>query len=176
MNPSNLPPQHPSSPERDGRRRFGRAQRDHVLDPYASTAKLPEPAFCTQCGAVYHHGRWHWGPRPETAEPTLCQACRRINDRFPAGIVTLSGPVIEAQKNAVLGLVHHQEQAEKTEHPLNRIMAIDDSTQGRLEISTTDIHLPRRIGNAMKDAYKGTLAEHFDEGGYFVRVTWHRNE
>jgi hypothetical protein len=176
MSPTNLPPQRPSSPERAGRRRFGRAQQDHILDPYAPAAKLSEPAFCTQCGAVYQHGRWHWAPRPEAAEPTLCQACRRINDRFPAGIVSLSGPVVTAQKNAILGLVHHQEQAEKTEHPLNRIMGIDDSASGRLEVSTTDIHLPRRIGNAMKDAYKGTLAEHFDEGGYFVRVTWHRDE
>jgi hypothetical protein len=38
--------------------------------------------------------------------------------------------------------------------------------------NTTDIHLPRRIGEAVKRAFHGTLDEHFDEGGYFVRVNW----
>jgi len=28
----------------------------------------------------------------------------------------------------------------------------------------------------MKRAFHGELAEHFDEGGYFVRITWHRDE
>lgn len=176
MSPSKIPSEHAPSPAKSGRRRAGRAQRDHINDPYIQVAKLHEPAFCTQCGAVYRHGRWTWSARPDAAEPTLCQACRRINDRFPAGIVTLSGPVVAAQKDAILGLLRHQEETEKTEHPLNRIMAIDDKTPDRLEISTTDIHLPRRIGNAMKDAYKGEVAEHFDEGGYFVRITWHRDE
>lgn len=176
MSPSKLPSEHASSPAKSGRRRAGRAQRDNIIDPYTRTAKLREPAFCTQCGAVYLHGRWAWAPRPDAAEPMLCQACRRINDRFPAGTVTLSGPIVAAQKDAILGLLRHQEEAEKNEHPLNRIMAIDDAIANRLEISTTDIHLPRRIGNAMKDAYKGKLDEHFDEGGYFVRVSWHRDE
>jgi hypothetical protein len=69
-------------------------------------------------------------------------------------------------------LVRHQEQAEKSEHPLNRIMAIDDKLPDRLEISTTDIHLPCRIGHAVRRAYKGELTEHFDKEGYFVRVNW----
>ncbi len=37
---------------------------------------------------------------------------------------------------------------------------------------TTDIHLPRRIGTALKRALHGTLDTHFDDAGYFVRVTW----
>jgi len=45
----------------------------------------------------------------------------------------------------------------------------------RLVISTTDIHLPRRIAAAVKRAYDGSLKEHFDEGGYFVRIDWLRN-
>lgn len=39
-------------------------------------------------------------------------------------------------------------------------------------ITTTDIHLPRRIGEAVKRAYHGNLKEHFEEDGYFVRVDW----
>src|SRR2546421_2492363 len=68
-----------------GRRRAGRAQDEHIIDPYRQTRKLSEPSYCGQCGAVYRAGRWKWGPRPEGAQEALCQACRRINDKYPAG-------------------------------------------------------------------------------------------
>jgi hypothetical protein len=56
-------------------------------------------------------------------------------------------------------LARHQEQAEKGEHPLNRIISIGEDAQG-IVIDTTDIHLPRRIGKAAKRAFRGTLDEH----------------
>jgi hypothetical protein len=42
--------------------------------------------------------------------------------------------------------------------------------QRRTISNTTDIHLPRRIGEAVGRAFHGNLNEDFDEGGYFVRV------
>lgn len=157
-----------------GRRRWGRAQRDHILDPYKVTHKPHEPAVCQQCGAVYQHGRWHWGERPADAATTTCQACHRINDHYPAGIVTLAGPLLASNRDEITRLVRHQEQLEKTEHPLNRIMSVEQEAPDRLVVETTDIHLPRRIGEAMTRAFNGKLTEHFDEGGYFVRVNWTR--
>ena len=56
-------------------------------------------------------------------------------------------------------------------NPLNRIIDIEQTGEG-LTISTTDIHLPRRIGEALKRALHGELTMHFDETGYFVRVDW----
>jgi hypothetical protein len=44
-------------PGRAGRRTAGRAQRDHILDPYQAQLKPQEPTICRQCGAVYRHGR-----------------------------------------------------------------------------------------------------------------------
>ena len=41
-------------------------------------------------------------------------------------------------------------------------------------INTTDIHLPRRIGDAVKRAFHGDIEDHFEKDGYFVRVTWSR--
>ena len=172
MSPSRLPPDKAGSPKKPGRRRFGRAQSDHLIDPYKQPAKPHEPLYCTQCGAVYETGRWRWSARPEDASPSLCQACHRINDRFPAGILTLSGEAVGEHRDEIIRLARHQEQAEKDDHPLNRIMDIADNAPGQLEISTTDIHLPRRIANALRRAYTGEVAEHFDEGGYFVRVSW----
>lgn len=158
-----------------GRRRFGRGQWDHILDPYKRAAKLTEPTVCPQCGSVYHEARWQWAARPEGAHEALCQACHRINDRYPAGIVTLTGPVVQQHRAEVMAIARHQEEAEKKEHPLNRIMTIAD-VPGGIAVNTTDIHLPRRIGEAMKRAFHGELDMHFDEHGYFVRVGWRRQD
>ena len=50
-------------------------------------------------------------------------------------------------------------------------MSIDEDTQG-IVINTTDIHLPRRIGEAVTRAFHGEIEAHFEEDGYFVRVNW----
>ena len=58
-------------------------------------------------------------------------------------------------------------------HPLNRIMQIDEH-DGRIEISTTDIHLPQRIGKALKRAHHSELSVQYGKDEYSVRVRWHR--
>ena len=52
-------------------------------------------------------------------------------------------------------------------------MSINTKPEG-LVISTTDTHLPRRIGGALKHAYHGELGLHYDQDEDFVRVTWTR--
>jgi len=173
MSHANLPPSRSKRSPKADRRRFGHAQLDHILDPYKRVEKLHEPTVCPQCGAVYSNGRWQWLSAPEQAEKVLCQACHRINDRFPAGIVTLSGKLVAAHKDEMINLARNQESAERTDHPLNRIISVESEGADQVVISTTDIHLPRRIGRAMSRAYHGEANEHFDENGYFVRVNWH---
>jgi hypothetical protein len=56
---------------------------------------------------------------------------------------------------------------------MNRIIGIKEDPAG-LTIETTDIHLPRRIGEAVKRAFHGELEANFEEDGYFVRVNWTR--
>jgi hypothetical protein len=154
-----------------GRRIAGRAQRDRLLDPYFSRYKPPEPASCPHCGAHFDKGRWQWGWVPEGAQPHLCPACRRIQDKLPAGVITLHH-VPQQLKDQIIGLVRNEEAAEKTEHPLNRIIAVDDA-EDKVVVRTTDIHLPRRIGEALKRTYHGTLDMNFDDDGYLARVDWH---
>ena len=161
----------PNPLERQDRRRFGRGQWDHILDPYKRVEKLPEPTVCPQCGAVYDKGRWHWAARPAGAHEELCQACHRINDKFPAGVVTLTGSAVLQNRAEIIGLVRNQEQAEKQEHPLNRIISIEEEADG-VVVNTTDIHLPMRIGRTIERVFHGELTDHFDEHGYFVRVNW----
>jgi NMD protein affecting ribosome stability and mRNA decay len=163
--------QRSSQAQHSGRRIAGRAQQDHILDPYQAQHKPEEPTACPKCGAVYHQGRWQWGPRPDDAHAEPCPACRRIADALPAGVVTLHGAIVRQRKDELTGLARHVEAAEKSEHPLNRIIAIAETPEG-LVISTTDIHLPRRLGEAVKRAFHGELVMHFDDAAYFARVDW----
>jgi hypothetical protein len=101
----------------------------------------------------------------------LCQACHRTNDKCPAGIVTLTGTLAQPHRAELIHLARHQEEAEKPEHPLNRITSIEEAAD-RFIINTTDVHLPLRIGQALKQTYKGALKLHYDEGSYFVRGDW----
>ena len=41
-------------------------------------------------------------------------------------------------------------------------------------ITTTDVHLPRNIGEARKQAWKGELEIKFSPDEYLVRVHWKR--
>ena len=156
---------------RTARRIAGHAQQDHHLDPYQRQQKLRDGTACPQCGAVYREGRWRWVAKGHRADQELCSACRRINDRFPAGVVTLRGDFARERKEEMIRLARHQEEAENKEHPLNRIISIEEDAQ-RVVINTTDIHLPRRIGEAVKRAFHGEIENNFEKDGYFVRVTW----
>jgi len=158
-----------------GPRRWGRAQSRSVTDSYKQMKKPHEPTVCPQCGAVYHQGHWQWIERPVGAHEQLCQACHRINDDFPAGEVTLRGTFLAKHRDEVLHIVRRQEEIENAEHPLNRIMKIED-TAGKIVVKTTEIHLPRRIGEALKSACDGDLDFNYDKDGYFVRVQWRRDD
>lgn len=164
----------PSTRRGRQRRTAGKAQGRQVDDPYVVQHKPAEPSACRECGAVYHEGRWHWDPPPAGAAEATCPACHRIIDDYPAGIVTLHGDLLRQHRAEVVNLIRHQEELEKGEHPLNRIMAIEETDADTLTVTTTDIHLPRRIGEAIKRAYHGELALSYDQDGYFIRVDWSR--
>ena len=155
--------------------RHDRLIREEVHDTYKLPGKLSEPTRCPQCGAVYHKGRWSWTATVGAdAHDQLCSACHRENDHYPAGEVTISGDFAIAHKDEILRLAHNIETTEKSEHPLNRIIEIRDLGD-EIQITTTDVHLPRRIGKAIQDAWDGNLDIHFDAGGYFASIVWQRD-
>lgn len=143
------------------------------IDAYKAKGKLSEPTICPQCGAVYHEGRWQWIETPSDAESEICPACHRINDNFPAGFVTLDGPFFDTHCEEIRHLIQNHALHERIEHPLKRIIAIESKDRAML-VTTTDTHLARGIGEAVRHAYQGELKVDHVSGENLVRVYWNR--
>jgi len=148
-------------------------QREFVHDTYKLRKKLPEPAVCARCGAVFHKGHWSWAVRPVRAHESICPACHRLADNYPAGILQMSGPFLKTHREELLNAIRHQEREAKREHPLSRLIGLKDTKAG-LVVTTTDMHLPRRIGEALWHAYHGELKLHYADDARLLRVTWKR--
>lgn len=142
-------------------------------DTYKERGKWPEPTLCKECGALFINGRWCWGKSPAEANGTICPACRRISDNLPAGYIELKGTFFQEHYDEILNLTRNIEQQEKNERPLERIMAIIDEKDHTL-VTTTGIHIARRIGEALSRSYNGDLSFQYAEDEQNIRVYWQR--
>jgi hypothetical protein len=146
---------------------------DPRQDPYQAKGKYKEPTVCRACNAVFHRGRWHWSDVPQGAQLATCPACLRAHEKLPAGFLTLEGEFLAAHRDEIVSLLHNEADHERREHPMNRIIAVE--TEGaRTIVTTTDIHLPQRLGNALKHAFQGTLNVEYADSDYTVRANWQR--
>lgn len=153
-------------------------RRDRLLkeldhDPYHAKLKLKEPTVCPECKAVFHKGRWSWGEAPAGAHESLCPACQRIRDEIPAAFLTLRGDFLGGHLDEIMNLVRNYEERERAEHPLKRIMAIEEFEDG-ITVSFTEAHLARGIGEALHDAYEGELKYQYSDEDIMLRVEWSR--
>ena len=166
MKPRALPP---------GFKRIRRDRQIHevVHDTYKMRKKPHEPTICSDCGAVFHEGRWQRIAAPANAHRERCPACHRIHDKFPAGYVMLEGDFVKAHQTEVTHLLRHVESREAAEHPLQRIMDVIPGKDG-LTVTTTDPHLARALGQAVHDAYRGKLEFHYNPEQNLLRVHWDR--
>jgi NMD protein affecting ribosome stability and mRNA decay len=148
---------------------------ERQLDSYGLRGKLPDPTVCTTCGALYRDGRWVFGAAPADANRTTCPACRRIEDDYPAGIVSISGGFAVAHADEIEHLARNVEKREKQEHALKRIMSIEREA-GETRIKTTDAKLARGIGEALHHAYHGAVHYRMTEAENVLRVDWKRED
>ncbi len=154
-------------------------RRDYITpetghDAYRARKHLPEPTLCPSCEAVFHDGHWAWAAtRPAGANEELCPACQRVRDRFPAGFLSLAGPFFEQHRTEILNLADNEAVAETAEHALHRVIDRQPEGEGVL-ITTTDIHLPRRIGEAIERAYSGVFEYRYLEDDTILRASWRR--
>jgi hypothetical protein len=142
-------------------------------DTYQEQGKWREPTRCTECGALFMNGRWSWQRTLEEVNTAICPACRRIADNYPAGYVDIKGSFFKEHRDEILNLILNVEKSEKEDHPLERIISTVGAN-GAISITTTGIHLARRIGEALSRAYKGELSIQYAEGEESIKVSWQR--
>jgi NMD protein affecting ribosome stability and mRNA decay len=142
-------------------------------DSYLADAKQAGPIACARCGATYRRGRWTWKPADDDLPRDTCPACKRIQDNFPAGHLLLRGDFFAAHRAEIMQLVAAREARARLEHPMQRIIAAQDVARGVL-VTTTDAHLARTLGIAVRDAFKGDLDIDFGHDENFLRASWKR--
>ena len=143
-------------------------------DAFPAKGDWRESTTCTKCGAVYIKGRWTWEKAEDNSEQTICPACRRVASNFPAGYVEIKGAFFDGHEDEIRNLIHNIEKVEKQAHPLERIMNISVNSHKTL-VTTTGIHIARRIGEALSRAYQGEMSFQYADGEKRIRVFWERD-
>lgn len=167
MSGGNKPQDYIHQPRRD------RLYEERVQDPYQAREKWKEPTVCPDCNAFYHKGHWQWGDSPDGAHQRRCPACARIHDKVPAGFLTLQGDFLAGHHDEILHLIRNHEAKEKNQHPLERIMSIDEQ-EGVVTVQFTGSHLAQGTGEAIHNAYQGELEIQFNDKDAQIHVNWSR--
>ena len=161
---------------RPGQNRQGGARRrapntQHRED--VTHAKAPAGALvCPDCGLVHHAGRWYEGAPPLTDVASgRCPACERVQAEDPAGILSLPAALIGDRAELERSL-RNAASAEATEHPLERLMDLREDADGALVVTTTGIHLARRLANLIERQVHRQARFDFVDGVELLRVDW----
>jgi hypothetical protein len=150
---------------------FPLTQHDHGA--YRGDVRLPEGAMCPACHASVRDGQWQWLAAAPGAIHVRCPACRRIDDDFPAGFVSIEGDFFERHRVELMNLVQTRANRAVADHPLRRLMRSSDTPEGVL-LATTDTHLARQIGTELRDTYGGTVSFSYESDQEMLRVYWAR--
>jgi hypothetical protein len=154
-------------------RRKDKLIKDSRKDVYKDITTHKESTLCGVCGSVFINGRWTWKKVPEENTKAVCPACRRIIDKFPAGHILIKGDFCRTHKTEILNLIKNVEKLEKTERPMERIMNIrEDEVQ--TSITTTGIHIARRIGEAISKSYDCNFSFKYGDEEKSIRVNCSR--
>jgi hypothetical protein len=143
-------------------------------DVYLEKSKNQESTLCKTCGSLYSKGRWTWEKPVKDTHQAVCPACRRIADNYPAGTIELSGTFFNEHQSEIMNMIHNTEQQEKQSHALERIMKTKVDRHQTV-ITTTGIHLARRIGEALSRSYKGEFSFQYLDADKGIRVQWSRS-
>lgn len=167
----------------ESREKFAHVNRkvQYYCDPYLQDLPPEEVAVCRECRSVYGKGVWKLQSqaandlaKAERVNETTCPACRKIHDRLPGGIVTLSGGFLQQHEQEIVNLINNENKSAMEVNPLERIMDIE-MRESELVIWTTNEKLAQRIGRAVRKAYSGEVEYKWSKGTKLARVNWHRD-
>lgn len=156
-------------------KKFGR-----VDDPYLP-AEGQEAAICPTCHALYQSKRWFFDEKlyrhlsgTTKAREVVCPTCRKIRDRYPGGILSLSGEFFKQYKQEILTLLENEASRVASRNVHDRVIQMLPEGKDKLVVETTTEKLAQHLGRAIYRAYKGELDFRWSEMNKFVRVYWSR--
>ncbi len=166
-------------------RRFGtsdkRGRVNTSTDPYLDQAGLPEPALCSECGAVYRKKRWFFDTeeaaqlkRSAATRNVVCPGCRKIKDRYAEGFVSLHGDYLWQHEAEIRSMLRNEENKAMAKNPLSRIISMERSADDML-IETTEEKLAEHLGRALHKAHQGELKVTWADDHAVCRVDWRRD-
>jgi NMD protein affecting ribosome stability and mRNA decay len=158
-------------------KKFGHVGRQE--DPYLPV-EGQEAAACTQCHALYQGKRWFFDAKlyerlagTDKVREVICPACRKINDRYAEGILTLSGEFFTQHRAEIVKLLEKEAARVGGRSVLDRIIQMGPEGD-KLVVETTTEKLAQHLGRAIYQAYKGDLQFHWGEVDKLARVYWSR--
>jgi NMD protein affecting ribosome stability and mRNA decay len=173
---------------------FGDARRNihDNDDPYRLAGALAEGTICSECGAVFHGGRWtlndelrrklekaraqeHARQAHPMNHSTLCPGCRKAQDHCPGGVVTLRGDYLTRHHDEIMALVRNEEKKAVGVNPTERIIQVLEQN-GDVVIETTNEKLAQRLGRAVHRACHGDIQYKWSEDNKLARVEWRRDQ
>lgn len=157
-----------------------RKSMDTADDPYLQKTGNTEIAVCKKCHAIYYNKRWYLDEelykRKSSLKETgkiMCPACLKIKDKFPGGVVTLTGEFLHEHKEEIMNMIRNEEERAKGFNPLERIMEVTKINKG-MEITTTNEKLAQRIARSLERAYQGSVEYKWSSGTKLLRAEWER--
>ncbi|MDZ7806440.1 MAG: BCAM0308 family protein [Gracilimonas sp.] len=141
---------------------------------YINNRKTKPGIACSRCGALHDNGSWTWNALPENIEHDVCPTCTRIDNNNPAGRVIIRGNYFSNHKDDIMQLIDTISKSELSDYPLERLMEMKNGSE-ETELTTTGIHLARRIGYALQLAYDGELSSK-QSGDDHIIVYWTKND
>jgi NMD protein affecting ribosome stability and mRNA decay len=159
-------------------KKFGHVGR--AEDPYLPAAGQ-EAAICSQCQALYQGKRWFFDPAlyavlagTTKVREVVCPTCRKINDRYAEGFLTLSGEFFSQHQEEIVKLLTKEAERVSRRSVMDRIIRMAPEGKDKLVVETTTDKLAQHLGRAVYQAYKGDLNFRWGEVDRFVRVYWSR--
>ena len=142
-------------------KRFGHAGRTE--DPY-QPEEGQEASLCDTCRAVYQNKRWFFDAKladklagTDKVKSVTCPTCRKVNDRYSEGILTLSGDFFKEHRDEVVNLLKKEAERVGKRSVPDRIITMTEEATDRLVVETTTEKLAQHLGRAVYKSYKGEL-------------------
>ena len=145
-------------------------------DPYRAPKKHRKNTKCPECGLIYSRGAWRHAKAQLRGEVhwKSCPACLRTRHGFAGGELKLSGDFFIEHHGEILNRIENLARAVKAEHPLERIVKMDEKS-GELVIFATSEHLVARLGKAVHRDFKGELVLKYARDDKYALAHWRRD-